>query len=309
MTMIPKKLIMNTPTYLKKGDKIAILCPAGYIKEDLTPAFDILRTWGLELEIYPSTYSQWNQFAGDDELRTKDLQHALDATDIKAIIAGRGGYGSVRLIDRLDFSTFKKSPKWFVGFSDITVIHSHIQRQLKTASIHGQMVKSFLDASPESLATLKAALFGENKDLQYTFSSSAHREGQARGILTGGNLAILHSILASDSDVDYDGKILFIEDVGESYYNVDRMLWALKRAKKLDKLKGLIIGGFTGMKDSEPSFGQSVEEIIMDKVQEYDYPVAFGCPAGHIEDNRALVFGQEIELIVRSANVSITYSK
>ncbi|TDQ75710.1 S66 peptidase family protein [Sphingobacterium yanglingense] len=300
---------MNTPTYLKKGDKIAILCPAGYIKEDLTPAFDILRDWGLELEIYPSTYAQWNQFAGEDELRTKDLQQALDAPDIKAIIAGRGGYGSVRLIDKLDFSTFTKAPKWLVGFSDITVILSHIQNKLKSACIHGQMVKSFLDASPESLSTLKAALFGKNKDLHYTCSSPAQREGQAQGILTGGNLAILHSILASDSDVDYDGKILFIEDVGESYYNVDRMLWALKRAKKLNNLKGLIVGGFTSMKDSDPSFGQTIEEIIMDKVQEYTYPVAFGCPAGHIEDNRALVFGQEIELHVTAENVSIIYMK
>lgn len=300
---------MNTPTSLKKGDKIAILCPAGYIKEDLTPAFDILRDWGLELEIYPSTYAQWNQFAGEDELRAKDLQQALDAPHIKAIIAGRGGYGSVRLIDKLDFSIFKKAPKWLVGFSDITVILSHIQNQLKTACIHGQMVKSFLDASPESLSTLKEALFGKNKDLHYTFSSPARRQGQAQGILTGGNLAILHSILASDSDVDYDGKILFIEDVGESYYNVDRMLWTLKRAKKLNNLKGLIVGGFTSMKDSDPSFGQTIEEIIMDKVREYNYPVAFGCPAGHIEDNRALVFGQEIELHVTAENVSIIYIK
>lgn len=299
--------MINTPTYLKKGDKVAVLCPASYIKEDLSPAFDILTSWGLELEIYPSTYAQSHQFAGDDDLRANDLQRALDDPSIKAVIAGRGGYGSVRIIDQLDFSNFVKSPKWLVGFSDITAIHSHIQRQYQIPTIHGQMVKSFLDASPASLSTLKAALFGENKDLTYASTSSAQRLGIAKGVLTGGNLAILQSILASDSDVDYTGKILFLEDVGESYYNVDRMLWTLKRAKKLDKITGLIIGGFTEMKDSDPAFGQTIEEIIGSKIQELDYPVAFGCPAGHIDDNRALVFGEEIEFRVTVENVSITY--
>lgn len=298
---------MNTPPYLKKGDKIAILCPASYIKEDLTSAFQILTDWGLVLDIYPSTYAQSHQFAGDDELRANDLQQALDNPEVKAIIAGRGGYGSVRLIDKLDFSNFQKKPKWIIGFSDITVIHSHIQRQFQIPTIHGQMVKSFLDASPASLSTLKDALFGDNKDLNYRVSCDAQRQGKAKGILTGGNLAILHSVLASDSDVDYDGKILFLEDVGESYYNIDRMLWTLKRARKLDNLKGLIVGGFTALKDSDPSFGQTVEDIVMNKVYEFDYPVAFGCPAGHIEDNRALVFGEEIELTVSKENVSITY--
>lgn len=298
---------MNTPAYLKKGDKIAILCPASYISGDLTPAYNILLDWGLELEIAPSTEAQFNQFAGEDKLRAHDLQQALDNPDIKAIIAGRGGYGSVRLIDTLDFSKFKKQPKWLVGFSDITVIHSHIQRQFQIPTIHGQMVKSFLDASPESLQTLKKTLFGKNTDLHYSTPSANNRPGHSRGILTGGNLAILQSILASASDVDYEDKILFLEDVGESYYNIDRMLWTLKRAKKLDKLKGLIIGGFTSLKDSDPSFGQTIEEIIIDKVREFDYPVAFNCPAGHIDDNRALVFGEEIELTVTTEKTSITY--
>lgn len=298
---------MNTPAYLKKGDKVAIVCPASYIKADLTPAYNILTQWGLELEIAPSTESQFNQFAGNDELRARDLQQALDNPHIKAIIAGRGGYGSVRVIDSLDFSKFKKKPKWLVGFSDITVIHSHIQQQLQTSTIHGQMVKSFLDATPESLRTLRQALFGQNTDLHYSAPSPYNRQGSAQAILTGGNLAILQSILASPSDVDYDGKILFLEDVGESYYNIDRMLWTLKRAKKLDKLKGLIVGGFTSLKDSDPSFGQTVEEIIMDKVSGFDYPVAFNCPAGHIEDNRALIFGEEILLNITAKKVSITY--
>lgn len=298
----------NTPPYLKKGDKVAVLCPASHIKVDLTPAYTTLNEWGLDVEVAPSTYAQYNQFAGDDELRTQDLQQALDNPDIKAIIAGRGGYGSVRIIDQLDFSAFKKNPKWLVGFSDITVIHSHIQRQFKTPTIHGQMVKSFLEATPESLNSLKQALFGQSADIHYSAPNIHNRCGSTKGILTGGNLAILQSILASPSDVNYDGKILFLEDVGESYYNIDRMLWTLKRAKKLDKLKGLIIGGFTSLKDSTPSFGQTVEEIIYDKIREFDYPVAFNCPAGHINDNRALIFGKEIELNITTETVSIVYS-
>lgn len=298
---------MNKAAYLKKGDKIAILCPASFIKADLTPAFDILHSWGLGLEIFPSTDAQFNQFAGTDEIRSSDFQNALDDTNIKAIIAGRGGYGCVRIIDKIDFTKFQKQPKWIVGFSDLTVIHSHIQRHFQIPTIHGQMVKSFLDASPESLSSLKDALFGEKNDLSYKTHTSANRSGNGQGVLTGGNLAILQSIIASPSDVSYDGKILFLEDVGESYYNVDRMLWTLKRANKLNKLNGLIIGGFTGMRDSDPSFGQTVESIIMDKVSEFNYPVAFGCPAGHITDNRALVLGQEVELNVDKNHVVVRY--
>lgn len=300
---------MNTPAYLKKGDKVAIVCPASYIKEDLTTAYSILLEWGLKPEIGVSTTTQFHQFAGDDELRAGDLQAALDNPEIKAIIAGRGGYGSVRLIDEINFAKFKKNPKWIVGFSDITVIHNHIQKQFQIPTIHGQMVKSFLDASAASLKSLKNALFGRTTDLSYRYRKYPNRSGQGKGVLTGGNLAILQSILASPSDVNYDGKILFLEDVGESYYNIDRMLWTLKRAKKLNKINGLIIGGFTSLKDSDPSFGQTVEDIVMDKVREFQYPVAFGCPAGHIADNRALVFGKEIELIVEDEQVSLIYRK
>lgn len=298
---------MNTPPFLKKGDKIAVICPASYIKADLTPAYQILEKWGLEPAVYPSVTAQLNQFAGHDELRARDFQDALDTPEIKAIIAGRGGYGCVRIIDKINFNKFKKSPKWIIGFSDVTAIHSHIQRKFGIPTIHGQMVKSFLDASDESLETLKKALFGKNVDLKFENIDYPNRIGTAKGILTGGNLAILHSVLASESDVKYDGKILFIEDVGESHYNIDRMLWTLKRAKKLSKIAGLIVGGFTELKDSDPAFGQRFEDIIMDKVKEFDYPVAFGCPAGHIDDNRALIFGKEIELHITKSKSTIKY--
>jgi len=298
---------MKTPPYLKKGDKVAIVCPAGYIKPDISQAYAILESWGLEVQVGPSVTARQHQFAGDDALRATDLQQALDDKDIKAIITGRGGYGTVRIIDRLDFTKFRKNPKWLVGFSDITVLHSHIQRRFGIPTIHGQMAKTFLDASPESLLSLKNALFGKNIDLKYRFSDFPNRSGKAEGILIGGNLAILHSMIASQSDVNYDDKILFIEDVGEPYYNIDRMLWTLKRAKKLNKLKGLIAGGFSSMRDDSDFFGQRIEEIIQDKVREFDFPIAFGCPAGHIEDNRALVLGKKIKLSVQKTKVSIHY--
>lgn len=296
---------MSTPPYLKKGDKVAVICPASYIKEDLTLAYDILKNWGLEPIVYESVTSQHHQFAGEDELRASDFQKALDDTDIKAIIAGRGGYGCVRIIDKINFAKFKKNPKWIVGFSDLTVILSHIYRKFKLPTIHGQMVKSFLDATPDSLNSLQSVLFGKKSDLKYKSEEPFNRDGQAEGVLIGGNLAILHSIIASPSDINYEYKILFIEDVGESHYNIDRMMWTLKRAKKFNKLKGLIVGGFTSLKDSDPAFGQTFQEIIFDKVKEYDFPIAFDCPSGHIDNNHALIIGRTIKLKVKNTEISI----
>lgn len=300
---------MSIPSYLKKGDKVAIICPAGFIKADLTPAYHILKSWGLEPIVYPSVTAQNNYFAGSDTLRAKDFQHALDDPNIKAIIAGRGGYGCVRIIDQINFDTFVKKPKWIVGFSDLTVILNHIQHNFNIPTIHGQMVKSFLSATPASLQSLHDILFGLESSIHYTSTHSLNREGHAKGILIGGNLAILQSILASPSDPQYDNKILFIEDVGESYYNIDRMLWTLKRANKLSNLKGLIVGSFTELKDSIPSYGHTVEEIIYEKVKELDFPIAFECPAGHIENNHALIIGHEMELTVQQTQIKINFNK
>lgn len=298
---------MKIPPFLRAGDKIALVCPAGYIKADLEKAFDLLRSWDLDLVVGDSFYAQHHQFAGDDTLRANDFQAALDNPEIKAVIMGRGGYGFVRIVDRLHFTNFKKNPKWLVGFSDITVLHSHIQRQTGIPTIHGPMVNSLLGATTDSRQSLQDALFGRETDLQYQAPDLPHRPGKTEGILTGGNLAILHSILNSSSDVDYTGKILFIEDIGEAYYNIDRMLWTLKRANKLNKLAGLIVGSFTNLRDNTPPFGQSVEEIILDKITAVDFPVAFGCPVGHIPDNRALVMGRKIQLSVQKSNISIHY--
>lgn len=298
---------MNIIPSLKKGDKVAVVCPASYVPGDITAAYDTLTAWGLEPIIAPSVSARHYNFAGDDALRAADLQEALDNPEIKAIICARGGYGTIRIIDRLDFTKFSKTPKWIVGFSDITVLHSHIQRKYGIPTIHGQMVKSFLEASAESLNTLHDALFGKTPSIRYTDSLVPHRSGQGTGILVGGNLTLLQAIAGSPSDLQYDNKILFIEEIGEAHYNVDRMLHTLKRAKKLDKLEGLIVGGFTEMKDKPDNFGQSVAEIVLDKVKEYDFPVAFAFPAGHIVDNRALVFGQRAYLKISKSSVELTY--
>lgn len=295
------------PEFLKSGDKVAIVCPASFVRGNVDVAVKILESWGLEVVLGETVSTSYHQFAGDDKLRAADLQWALDDQSVKAVFAARGGYGTVRIIDEIDFSKFKKHPKWIVGFSDITVLHSHIQRQFGIATIHGQMPKSFESGSEASLMTLKSALFGKSVDYKFEQEQFSNREGEGEGVLVGGNLAILLSVLASESDVNYDKKILFIEDVGETYYSVDRMLWALKRAGKFNKLKGLIVGGFTGMKDGDPSFGQTVEEIVMDKVKEFDFPIAFAYPAGHIDDNHALIFGKKVKLKTTKKKVSLKY--
>lgn len=298
---------MKTPEFLKKGDKVAIVCPASYIKGDIEVALAVLNSWGLDVEVGKSVTSQFHQFAGTDEVRRRDLQAALDNPEIKAIFAARGGYGTVRIIDQLDFRKFKKHPKWIVGFSDITVLHSHLHNKVGVCSIHGQMPKAFSESTQAALTSLKNALFGKKKDFKYSQTTFPNRSGKGEGRLIGGNLAILHSILSSPSDGKYDNKILFIEDVGEQHYNIDRMLWTLKRTDKLVKLQGLIVGGFTSLKDSDPPFGQRFEEIIMDKVSEYNFPVCFDFPSGHIDNNHSLIFGKKIQLSVKDKETSINY--
>ncbi|PRD49110.1 S66 peptidase family protein [Sphingobacterium haloxyli] len=299
---------MKTPEFLKEGDKVAIICPASYIKGNIDIALKIFSDWGLQVEVGTSVTTRFHQFAGTDEVRRQDLQAALDNPEIKAVFAARGGYGTVRIIDQLDFRKFKRHPKWIVGFSDITVLHAHLHHQVGVCSIHGQMPKSFDESTKDALTSLKCALFGHGMDGQYTQCTFPNRSGEGSGQLIGGNLAILHSMLASPSDGLYDNKILFIEDVGEQHYNIDRMLWTLKRANKFARLNGLIVGSFTSLKDSSPSFGQRFEEIIMDKVAEYDFPVCFDFPAGHIDNNHSLIMGKEITLKINQERTWIRYS-
>jgi muramoyltetrapeptide carboxypeptidase len=294
------------PPYLKQGDKIAITCPAKKLPAPMTDAIALLQSWGLEVILGETVTASYHQFAGDDDMRARDMQRFLDDGSIKAIIAARGGYGTVRMIDKLDFSNFAENPKWLVGFSDITVVHAHIQANYGIQTIHGQMPINVKEGSEKSLETLRKALFGE--EVHYEFNShSENQVGEAKGILIGGNLSLLVAISGSVSDMDYDGKVLFIEDVGEYLYSIDRMMYTLKRAGKLKNLAALVVGSFTEVKDNDIPFGQTAEQIIMDKVREYGYPVCFDFPAGHIPDNRALVLGATVSLTVNEHYSTLKY--
>ena len=269
-------------------------------------AIKLLQSWELEVILGETIEASYHQFAGNDELRTRDLQRLIDDDGIKAIIAARGGYGSIRIIDRVDFSRFATHPKWLVGFSDITVIHAHLFANYNVQTIHGQMPVNIPDASAYSLETLKKALFGE--DICYSFNShSLNRNGEGNGLLIGGNLSLLVAVIGSVSDYNYDGKILFIEDVGEYLYSVDRMIRTLDRAGKLKNLAGLMVGGFTKEKDNDIPFGQTVPEIVMEVVKHYNYPVCFDFPAGHVPDNQSIILGRNFKLSVNEKQVMANY--
>ncbi len=293
------------PPYLKKGDKVAITCPAKKLPHPMTDAIALLESWELEVVLGETVTAEFHQFAGNDTLRASDLSRFIADSSIKAIFAARGGYGTIRMIDDVDFMPVKEAPKWIIGFSDITVLHAHVFANFGLQSIHGQMPMTIPDGTSASLQTLRKALFGE--EFSYHFSAEKlNREGEAQGILVGGNLALLLAVSGSVSDFDYDGKILFIEDVGEYLYSIDRMMRTLKRAGKLKNLAGLMVGGFTELKDNEIPFGQTVEDIIFEVVKEYDYPVCFNFPAGHIANNQALIFGKMLNLAVQKQHVAAT---
>ncbi|KLT64694.1 LD-carboxypeptidase [Pedobacter sp. BMA] len=298
--------MIKQPPYLKKGDKIGLVCPAKKLPKSIDTAIAVLESWGLEVVIGKSVYASHHQFAGTDELRTRDIQQFLDDTSIRAIISGRGGYGSIRIIDELDFTVFKQHPKWFVGFSDITVILSHIIAQTQTQCLHAQMPYTFEESTPSAIESLRASLFGEPQEYSYT-STFKSRAGVAEGILIGGNLTLLVTMQGSVSEMDFDNKILFLEDVGEQEYAIDRMMRMLKRAGKLAKLKGLIIGAFNEIAEEKISFGQTAEEVIWDVVNEYDYPVCFNFPTGHIENNLSMALGANVALTVENKNVHFKY--
>jgi len=293
------------PPYLKKGDKIAIVACAGKLAEEkVKPAIEILKSWGLEVVIGKHVFSQYNQFSGTDELRAEDLQWALNDNSIKAVISARGGYGAIRIVDKIDFTKFKKSPKWMIGYSDITVLHSHIHN-IGIESIHAVMPVNFL-VNAEATESLREALFGEK--LSYEIKANTlNRKGKAVAQLVGGNLSLLYALTGSVSDINTDGKILFIEDLNEYLYHLDRMMMNLKRSGKLSKLAGLIVGGITDMKDNEVPFGKSAQEIILDAVKEYNYPVCFDFPAGHIDKNMALYFAKSAEFSVDNT-VKLSFS-
>lgn len=293
------------PPYLNKGDTIAIVASARKIsKQELTPTISILKRWGLVVELGPNIYKEHNQFSGTDEERKQDLQWALNHKKAKAILIARGGYGILRIIDDVDFSSFIKKPKWLVGYSDVTVLHSHIQ-SLGICSLHATMPINFLKHEKATLS-IKKLLFNQKQEYKIE-AQPRNRTGTAEAEVVGGNLSLLYALSGSSSEVPYKNKILFIEDLDEFLYHVDRMMLQLKRSGKLEHLAGLIVGGMSELKDNSISFGKTVEEIILDSVKDYTYPVCFNFPAGHIDENMAFYLGRRARLEVKANNVQFYY--
>lgn len=305
MTQIPS---------LQKNDTVGILSTARNIAlEEIQPAIQLLKTWGLQVKIGKTIGLKYHQFAGTDQERTADFQNMLDDPEIKAIWCARGGYGTVRIVDQLDFLNFKKMPKWIIGYSDITVLHSQLN-VMGFESIHGQMAHRIDEKSEKSRETLKNILFGKRVSYEIPFFEK-NRKGACEGELVGGNLSMLYSLLGSPSAISTDHKMLFLEDLDEYLYHLDRMMQNLKRNGLFENLNGLIIGGMSDMRDNttefgfadDKPFGKTTEEIIYETVEEYDFPVCFDFPAGHIHDNQALIFGRKVAMEVTSASVQIKY--
>lgn len=296
---------MIQPSYLKNGDKVAIIATARKVsKEEIQPAITFFESYGLSVLTGKNLFESKYQYAGTDEQRAEDLQWALDDQNIKAIIIARGGYGTVRLIDIIDFTEFKKYPKWMVGYSDVTVLHNAIH-QLGIATLHATMPLNF-SKSMAATESMINALFGNLKQIE-TEESYSNIPGKVTGQLVGGNLSLIYSLSGTPYDLDTTGKILFLEDLDEYLYHIDRMMMQLKISGKLKHLKGLIIGGMTDMKDNAIPFGKLPDEIILNAVKEYNYPVCFDFPAGHIDENRAVYLGKEVELNVEDDKATLTF--
>ena len=298
---------MIIPPYLEPGDTIGIVCPAGYMPfAKMETCIEVLQDWGYRVKPGKTTGSQFHYFSGTDEERLADIQTMLDDVEVQAIFCGRGGYGVSRIIDRLDFTRFRKNPKWIVGYSDITVLHTHLLTACKIASLHAPMASAFAEEGYKNIyiKDLRKALSGEHLSYQVPVHSF-NRKGTAEAELAGGNLSLLAHVIGSVSELDTRNKILFVEDVGEYIYHIDRLFIQLKRAGKLAHLAGLVIGSFTDLKDTVIPFGQTVYELIADKVKEYDYPVCFGFPVGHVPENYPLKVGVKHSLIVSEKGASL----
>ena len=295
--IIPEKLVV--------GDKIGIISTARKITiEELKPPIKTLESWGLKVVLGANLFQEDDQFSGTVDQRTNDLQIMIDDNSIKAILCARGGYGTVQIIDAINFTNLKKNSKWIVGYSDATVLHSHLNN-LGMASLHATMPINFEGNTNESLLSLKNALFGNLNNVECK-AHPLNKFGKIEGDVVGGNLSILYSLLGSSSDIDTIGKILFIEDLDEYLYHVDRMMMNLKRNGIFGNLKGLIIGGMSDMNDNSIPFGKTAEQIILDYTKGYDFPICFGFPAGHLADNRCLILGINSILEICENGVSLS---
>ncbi len=300
---------MVTPPYLATGDTVGIISTARKITTaELETFLKMLESWGLNYVLGKSINAESDQFAGNDNIRSEDLQQFLDDSKISAIWCARGGYGTVRIIDRLDFSKFRKNPKWIIGYSDVTVLHSHIHT-FNIETLHANMAMELENKTIATRDSVKEVLFGKNYRIDMAIQANRlNRKGNAKGILTGGNLSLLYSLIGSPSAIETKGKILFIEDLDEMLYHIDRMMQNFKRNMLLKDLAGLIVGGMSDMRDNTIPFGKTAEEIILEAVAEYSYPVCFNFPAGHINDNRALILGREVTLKVESTGINLDFS-
>ncbi|HEX7691778.1 MAG TPA: LD-carboxypeptidase [Sediminibacterium sp.] len=301
---------MIIPPYLQKGDTIGIVCPSGYMPEEkAATCIQVLQQWGYQVKTGSTLGHQFHYSSGTDEERLADLQQMLDDRQVKAVLCARGGYGMSRIIDRIDFRKFRRHPKWLIGFSDITLLHAHVYEKFGIASLHAPMAAAFNDGEYANpfVQSLRKALRG-NKARYSCTGNTLNRKGKAEGALVGGNLSLIAHAIGSSSSLKTKKKILFLEDVGEYIYNADRMMIQLKRSGMLDHLAGLIIGGFTEMKDTTIPFGADVYNVIAAHTREYDYPVCFGFPVSHEKENYALKVGAIYTLQVSGSRVSLQES-
>ncbi|GGZ75557.1 S66 peptidase family protein [Algibacter mikhailovii] len=312
MTKVQTPNILKQPPYLKAGDTVAIVAPSGILKSkqgEINQAKALLKSWGLHPIVGKHVFSQGNHFAGTDDERCEDFQKTLDDPSIKAIWCARGGYGAVRILDKLNWTQFKTNPKWVIGYSDITGIHNQIHNE-GVESLHAMMCVNLtkdLSQIKTTISTFKNTVFG--KPLSYTLAGSKYnKEGTATGQLVGGNLSILYSMLGSKSSLNTDGKILFIEDIGEYKYHIDRMLQSLKRAGYFDACQGVIVGDMTNLRKNTTLWGSSIVQLILDALSDYDFPIAFNMPAGHEEENKALILGRKLNLTVTQGETNIVFS-
>ncbi|MGS2725564.1 S66 peptidase family protein [Psychroserpens sp. BH13MA-6] len=302
---------MIQPPYLKAGDTVAIVAPSGILKnrnDEVNQAVKLLESWGLHTTVGQHVFNQANHFAGTDNERCEDFQKALDDPSVSAIWCARGGYGTVRILDKLDYTTFKKHPKWIIGYSDITALHSQVHN-VGYQSIHALMCVSLtqdLNDIKETLDTFKATIFGAPVNYELK-GSTYNRTGEAHGPLVGGNLTMLHTMLGSKTSIDTTGKILFIEEIGEYKYHIDRMLQSLKRAGYFDHCAGVVVGDMSKLRKNTTLWGTSVEQLILDALSEYDFPIAFNMPAGHESDNRALILGRTVSLKVEKDQALLNF--
>jgi muramoyltetrapeptide carboxypeptidase len=310
-TSMPNKLIQ--PPYLKAGDTIAIVAPSGVLnnrEKEIDHAKALLKSWGLNVIMGEHVFSKSGHFSGNDDERAKDFQRALDNPNVKAIWSARGGYGTVRILDKLNYTKFKKHPKWVIGYSDITALHNQLNN-IGSESIHALMATSLtddLDDIKDNVSSFKNAIFGN--PLSYIVESSKYNKiGTTTGQLVGGNLTLLHTMLGSKTSIDTTGKILFFEEIGEYAYHIDRMLQSLKRAGYFNNCKGLIVGSISKVRENTTPWGKPIEQLILDVVSEYNFPVLFNFPAGHDDENRAMILGRTIQLTVGKGQSTVVFEK